>query len=73
MMQRSLLTLENLDHDMYKLRNSDDQITILCRQLSVQMKNEFLIASNFSNEVIKILICEVAVLKVVFKSTDSSN
>ena len=73
MMQRSLLTLENLDQDMNKLRNSDDQITILCRQLSVQMKNDLLIPSNFLNEVIKILICEVAVLKVVFKSTDSSN
>ena len=46
MMQRSLLTLENLDQDMNKLRNSDDQITILCRQLSVQMKNDILIASN---------------------------
>ena len=73
MMQRSPLTLENLDQDMYKLRNSDGQITILCRQLSVQMKNDLLIASNFLNEVIKILICEVAVLKVVFKPTDSSN
>ena len=72
-MQRSLLTLENLDQDMYKLRNSDGQITILCSQLSVQMKNDILIASNSLDEVIKILICEVAVFKVVFKSTDSSN